>query len=165
MRKLHNKYLSMNWLMWLEINYIHLSNNKPGAQVQQFIFTSLILTFSTISALANSDFFECTLPQAEEYRVGIDIQKNIAGFFDNDTTSIMKFRAQRPSVSSPGSTVLIFTGKDSGGDGDLRLEFNVARNRVKLSTVESDGTIELLGFASCAAAAPWDWSPEDLAIQ
>lgn len=133
--------------------------------MKQLFLTSLIVTFSTIAALANSDFYECTLPQAEEYRVGIDVQKNIAGFFDNDTTSIMKFRGQRPSASSQGSTVLIFTGKDSGGEGDLRLEFNASRNRVKLSTVETDGTIELLGFASCAAAAPWDWSAEDLAIQ
>ena len=133
--------------------------------MKQFIFTSLILTFSAINSFADSAFNECKLPQAEEYRVGIDIQKNIAGFFDNDTKSIMKFRGQRPSVSNPANTVLIFTGKDSGGEGDLRLEFNVGRNRVKLSTVETDGTIELLGFASCAEAAPWDWSAEDLAIQ
>lgn len=133
--------------------------------MKQFIFTSLILTFSAVPAFAESAFYECTLPQAEEYRVGIDIQNNIAGFFDNDTTSIMKFRASRASVSRPGNTVLIFTGRDSGGDGDLRLEFNVGRNRVKLSTVETDGTIELLGFASCTASAPWDWSAEDLAIQ
>lgn len=133
--------------------------------MKHFAFTSFILTFSTLAALADSSFYQCTLPQAEEYRVGIDIQKNIAGFFDNDTTSIMKFRGQRPSTSSPGSAVLLFTGKDSGGDGDLRLEFNAGTNRVKLSTVETDGTIELLGFASCATATPWDWSAEDLAIQ
>lgn len=133
--------------------------------MKQIIFTSLILTFSAVNSFADSAFYECTLPQAEEYRVGIDIQKNIAGFFDNDTTSIMKFRGSRPSVSRPGNTVFIFTGKDSGGDGDLRLEFNVGRNRVKLSTVETDGTIELLGFASCTTSTSWDWSAEDLAIQ
>ena len=133
--------------------------------MKQFIFTSLILTFSAVNSFADSAFYECTLPQAEEYRVGIDIQRNIAGFFDNDSTSIMKYRGQRPSVSQPENTVLIFTGKDFGGDGDLRLEFNVGRNRVKLSTVETDGTIELLGFASCSASTPWDWSADDLAIQ
>ncbi len=133
--------------------------------MKRFTLIFFILTFSAFSALAETAFYECTLPQAEEYRVGIDTQKNIAGFFDNDTTSIMKFRGQRKSANNPQNTVLIYTGKDSGGDGDLQLEFNVGKNRVKLSTLETDGTLELLGYASCSVANPWDWSAEDLAIQ
>lgn len=155
----------MNWLKRPQLNYIQSSIINPELFVKRFFLTSLILTFFSTISFADSAFYECTLPQAEEYRVGIDVQKNIAGFFDNDTTSIMKFRGSRPSASNPENTVLIFTGKDSGGEGDLRLEFNVGRNRVKLSTVETDGTIELLGFAACAATAPWNWTAEDLAIQ
>jgi hypothetical protein len=131
-------------------------NNKDLIMLKIFI-TLLVLTVAT-AAQANTEFFECTLPQAEEYRVGIDIQKETAGFFDNDTTSVMKLSGSRQSSRDQEVSVLIFKGKDQGGSGDLMLEFNTSTKRIKLSTVETDGTIELLGFANCKSdRAPWDF--------
>lgn len=153
---LHNKCFALHW------SWVHTSAISSSMKYSLISLLSLIL--ASLSAIADTSFYQCTLPQAEEYRVGIDIKNNIAGFFDNDSTSIMKFRGLRDSISRPDSPILIFTGKDSGGDGDLKLEFNTASNRVKLSTIETDGTIELLGYAACAAAHQWEWSSEDLAI-
>lgn len=133
--------------------------------MKNFLVALLVMAFSGLTAFAQTPFYQCTLPQADEYRVGIDIKNNIAGFFDNDSTSIMKYRGMRKSSRNPENDVLIFTGKDSGGDGDLKLEFNTATYHVKLSTVETDGTIELLGFAACTEAKPWNWTSDDLAIQ
>ena len=113
------------------------------------VFGILLAVMALFTFKAQAAFFECTLPQAEEYRVGIDLEKNMAGFFDNDTTSIMKLSSARPSKKNPDVQVLIFTGKDQGGSGDLKLEFNGSTKRIKLSTVETDGTIELLGYADC----------------
>lgn len=122
------------------------------------IFITLLILTVALSAQAQTSFFECTLPQAEEYRVGIDVQKQMAGFFDNDTTSVMKFSGSRPSSRNQEVSVLIYTGKDQGGSGDLMLEFNTATKRIKLSTVETDGTIELLGYANCRTdRAAWDF--------
>ncbi len=133
--------------------------------MKNFLLTAIIFTLTGFAPFAKADFFQCTLPQADEYRVGIDLKKNIAGFFDNDTTSIMKYRGFRKSTSNPNQTVVIFSGKDSGGDGHLQLEFNTSTKRVKLSTLETDGTIELLGYAPCASETAWNWSVEDLAVQ
>lgn len=126
--------------------------------MKNILISIIILTLSGFSAYADKPFYQCTLPQAEEYRVGIDISKNIAGFFDNDTTSIMKYRGFRKSVTNPKNNVLIFIGKDLGGSGNLKLEFNIVTKRIKLSTVETDGTIELLGYAACTVATAWDWN-------
>lgn len=112
------------------------------------------------SDVSNS-FYECTLPQADEFRVGIDIAKNTAGFFDNDSTSIMKYAGHRQSTSNVENSVLIYEGKDLGGSGGLRLEFNVGTKRIKLSTLETDGTIELLGYAACSLSKAWDLADEE----
>lgn len=123
----------------------------------KIFITLLVLTVAT-AAQANTEFFECTLPQAEEYRVGIDIQKQTASFFDNDTTSVMKLSGSRPSSRNQEVSVLIYKGKDQGGSGDLMLEFNTSTKRIKLSTVETDGTVELLGYANCKSdSSPWNF--------
>ena len=115
----------------------------------QKLIIAVITTLFTTSAFAAGQF-ACTLPQAEEFRVGIDLTLKTAEFFDNDSTSTMNYLASRPSSSNTENEVLIFVGKDNGGSGDLQLEFNKGRKRIKLSTVETDGTIELLGFAKCS---------------
>ena len=123
----------------------------------KIFITLLVLTVAT-AAQANTEFFECTLPQAEEYRVGIDIQKQTAGFFDNDTTTVMKLSGSRQSSRNQEVSVLIYKGKDQGGSGDLLLEFNTSTKRIKLATVETDGTVELLGYANCKSdGAPWNF--------
>ncbi|MEQ1722072.1 MAG: hypothetical protein ABL930_02785 [Pseudobdellovibrio sp.] len=132
--------------------------------MKQLILTFAVLTLAVL-ANANESFYQCTLPQAEEYRVGVDINNNIAGFFDNDTTSIMKVKSTRPSKANPENTVIVFEGKDLGGSGDLRLEFNTVTKRIRLSTLETDGTVELMGFAACNPEQPWQWSTEDLAAK
>lgn len=132
--------------------------------MKQLLLTFAILTIATL-ANANEAFYQCTLPQAEEYRVGVDISKNIAGFFDNDTTSLMKLKGTRPSKSTPEATVIIFEGKDLGGSGDLRLEFNTVTKRIRLSTLETDGTVELMGYAPCSVDQAWNWSADDLAAK
>jgi len=114
---------------------------------KNFIAALTVLIATSASA---AEYFECTLPQAEEYRVSIDLSLKAAEFFDNDSTSVMNYLASRPSSSNVENEVLIFVGKDNGGSGDLKLEFNKGTKRIKLSTVETDGTIELLGFAKCS---------------
>ena len=123
------------------------------------MITLFSITLTGLTSYAENEFYECTLPQAEEFRVGIDINKQVAGFFDNDSTSIMNYIGFRESTSSPGHDVLIYQGKDQGGDGDLKLEFNTSTKRIKISTVETDGTIELLGFSQCNNSSPWDLEP------
>jgi hypothetical protein len=130
--------------------------------MKQLILTFAVLTLATL-ANASESFYQCTLPQADEYRVGVDINNNIAGFFDNDTTSIMKLKGTRPSKTNPENSVIVFEGKDLGGSGELRLEFNTVTKRIRLSTLETDGTVELMGFASCKTEHQWQWSKEELA--
>ena len=122
------------------------------------IFLVSVLNLLALSAFAGTEFYECTLPQAEEFRVGVDVQLGKAAFFDNDSASIMAITGIRPSTSSSANEVLIFKGKDQGGSGDLLLEFNRGTYRIKLSTLETDGSLELLGFAKCAPAQAWDFS-------
>lgn len=115
--------------------------------------TILLIGTSAFAELETDRYFECTLPQAEEYRVSVDLEMQQASFFDNDSTSFMAYTHERASTSKiiPESRVLIFVGKDNGGSGDLQLEFNSVSKRIRLSTVETDGTIELLGYASCVS--------------
>lgn len=113
------------------------------------------------SKCAMAEFYQCTLPQAEEFRVGINLENGKAGFFDNDSTSIMTYQSSRPSVNNLETEVKIFQGKDKGGSGDLRLEFNMVSKRIKLSTIETDGTQELLGYAKCAPSEAWDLSEDN----
>lgn len=119
------------------------------------IFFSL-LVITAARAHADEGFYQCTLPQAEEFRVGIDLDKQVAAFFDNDSTSVMQYQGFRESRSNPDQDVLMYQGKDQGGDGDLLLEFNKATKRIKLSTLETDGTIELLGYSKCHPDSAWE---------
>ena len=128
--------------------------------MKTFILAAIV-TLSSLSSLAASEFYQCTLPQAEEFRVGIDLKSKKAGFFDNDSTSIMTYVASRASTSNNANEVLVFIGKDKGGTGQLKLEFNTGTNRIKLSTLETDGTLELLGYASCNLAQAWDLNEDE----
>lgn len=120
------------------------------------VFLSLLILTTVRAQADDTGFYQCTLPQAEEFRVGIDLDKAVAAFFDNDSTSVMHYQGFRESRSNPGHDVLMYQGKDQGGDGDLLLEFNKATKRIKLSTLETDGTIELLGYSECHPDSAWE---------
>ena len=121
------------------------------------LILATLLTLTALSASADRSFYECTLPQADEYRVGIDLNRKIAGFFDNDTTTMMNYIQSRKSKKNPNHKVLIYRGQDSNYSDQLLLEFNISTKHMKLSTISKKGRVEPIGAGPCAVASPWKW--------
>ena len=53
----------------------------------------------------------------------ISFRVNPLSFFDNDSTSIMSYKASRPSRTNAENEVMIFLGKDEGGSGGNTVRF------------------------------------------
>lgn len=88
----------------------------------------------------------------DEWRSNIDLKKNVADFFDNDTTTVMKLKSVVSLESLPPQTQMTFEGKDAGGDGILRLVFNLTKKRASLISISSAGKTSSIGSADCVAS-------------
>src|SRR5689334_9864386 len=105
---------------------------------------ALIALLSLMAAPAFSavskDFYSCEgLGGVDEYRVGIDLKTNKAGFFDNDTTSVMKLTDVNILESLPPQTQMIFEGKEASYAGTLKLYFNLTRKTASLYSINTKG--------------------------
>lgn len=127
-----------------------------------FIALTIMATFSTNSQASDvhqnkASFYECSnIADVEEYRVGIDLKKDLAGFFDNDTTSMMKQVRIISLESNPPQTLITFEGKDATYDSLLRLDFNLTKKTIVLYSVNND-QVEIIGKADCELAPAWDF--------
>lgn len=126
------------------------------------IAISIITTLSSNSYASDvhetrGSFYECSnIADVEEYRVGIDLKKDLAGFFDNDSTSMMKQVSIISLESNPPQTLITYEGKDASYDGLLRLDFNLTRKTIVLYSVKNN-ELEMIGQADCKLAPAWDF--------
>jgi len=104
----------------------------------------------------SKDFFECAQPGADENRIGIDLKKKIAAYFDNDTTSVLKMVGKPTINSMNGHEILMFEGKDKGAPGLLRVVFNKTQSKVSLMSITNRMTDVIFVGAKCKNAVPWD---------
>lgn len=120
----------------------------------------LIVLASLMSLNAfSADFYECNgFSGVDEYRAGIDMKKNKAGFFDNDTTSIMKLKKTLVLESNPPQVQHTYEGKDLGSQNStLKLVFNQTLQYAHLSTINNKTKkVTDLGEVDCEPAQPWD---------
>lgn len=120
------------------------------------MFALLGLTSATTFAAASKNFYECGgLAGVDEYRVGINLTSNKAGFFDNDSTSFMKLTETRSLETLPPQTLMTFEGPDASGGETLNLYFNLTKKNVALYWVDKKGNKTEIGKASCVSAKPW----------
>ena len=118
-----------------------------------------IISVSLVGLAAHAaDFYECgPFADVEEYRAGIDMKLGKAGFFDNDTTSIMQLESEVSLESNPPQRLLTYRGDDLSYDGTLQLQFNETRMTATMISIDSDGKQSLIGEADCVASNhPWD---------
>jgi hypothetical protein len=74
--------------------------------------------------------FSCSgVGGTDEWTIYIDLNKNLAGFFDNDSTVIVPMTEYKLLESNPPQEQYIFEGADTGGGDDekLAIYFNATR--------------------------------------
>ena len=94
------------------------------------LFISLFLLASTTLLAAPSKYICSNVGGTEVWTIYVDLNKKLAGFFDNDNTSTVPLKDIKIFDSRPPQTVYIFEGKDIGGDTNndtLRISFNVTK--------------------------------------
>ena len=116
-----------------------------------------ILIGSSAFPSSKKDFYECgPFAEVEEYRVGIDVKKQKAGFFNNDSTAILTLTDTHILESLPPQFKMIFEGKEASNKSRLKLYFNLTKKHARLYSVSKNGNEDLIGGANCRNAAPWD---------
>lgn len=86
--------------------------------------------------------FSCSnVGGTEEWTIYIDLKKELAGFFDNDTTVVIDLKEAKTLKSRPPQTLYIFEGKDtSGAPGEkLRITFNQTALEGKVTFINKKG--------------------------
>lgn len=121
-----------------------------------FIVFSLSLWGSL--SLASDKFYLCEgFSGVYEYRAGINLNSNKAGFFDNDTTSYLNLTDSYQLKMAPPQTVMIFEGKDASTMGSLKLIFNLTKKEAQLLSVGKDRKIEDMSTVPCKVSNQnWD---------
>ena len=119
------------------------------------IFTAILLGLISTSAFA-ADFYECGgFAGNDEYVVGINLEKNTAGIFDNDSTSYMKLVDVVSLESMPPQLEMTFEGNEVSYDGSLKLIFNVTKLKAYLYSIDRAGKQSTIGEAPCQLSEPW----------
>lgn len=122
--------------------------------------TVFALAMVLSSSAFAGDFFECEgFAGVEEYRAGIDLSIGKAGFFDNDSTQVMKLIKTDYLESHPPQWQYTFEG-DNQSQGHQRLIFNNTRLEATMYSVDGDSHSEI-GSTSCKEVSePWDLSDD-----
>jgi len=65
----------------------------------------------------------------DEWTLYVDLNKKLAGFFDNDSTVVVPMTDFKSLESNPPQNLYIFEGKDTGGGDDekLAIYFNATK--------------------------------------
>lgn len=122
-----------------EVNSIEITDNRKNVCemvilapiVVSEIFGDHRLEFFSLPAAQSTPShprkFQCgNVGGTEEHVIMIDLNKNIAGFFDNDNTALVPLLRTLSLESNPPQTLHLFEGPDSGGGtGEiLSISFN-----------------------------------------
>lgn len=91
---------------------------------------ALFTTFAS-NAHANINTFSCpNVNGEEEYTIYVDLNQKLAGFFDNDNTTVIPYVHTDFFETYPLQTRYLFEGKDTGG---------AARTKMLISFTEMGG--------------------------
>ena len=121
------------------------------------IFTAILLGLISTSAFADANFYQCSgFGGNDEYMVGINLNKNTAGFFDNDSTSYMKLVKTVSLESNPPQLQMTFEGKEATYEGTLKLVFNATKLKAYLYSYDPAGNQSKIGEATCEESEPWN---------
>lgn len=111
------------------------------------MYKSLIVGLLLLSNLAQaSNYYICDKVNGiDEWVIHIDATTNIAGFFDNDTWSVVPLKSKSFLDRPIPESIWIFEGKDAAGDplDLLTIRFNEDRLKAWVST--SDKTWVAVG--------------------
>jgi hypothetical protein len=108
-------------------------------------------------ATAETPFYECgPLNGQDEHRIGINLSVKRAGYFDNDTTTVMEFVSSEQQEIYPPQTIWTFRQKKTL-DGQYILYFNQTALMATLLYAEGRSRPQLEGQAPCRnTKKPWD---------
>lgn len=117
------------------------------------LLLALVMIVTGAAQAQAVEFYECEgLAGVDEYRAGVNLTTNSAGFFDNDSTSELKLTQVRILESSPPQWQYTFEGDDPSYAGSQRLVFNKTRLTATMFAIEADGSTEEIGQAACKAS-------------
>lgn len=95
------------------------------------LFALAFFMASGASAAEKSKYSCGNVGDTEEWTLYVDLNKQLAGFFDNDTTSVVPLKEIKFFESLPPQTVYVFEGEDMGGGPNAKLR--ITFNKTKLS--------------------------------
>ena len=89
---------------------------------------SLALFGLTANAATATKFSCSNVGGTEEWTIYVDLDKNLAGFFDNDSTVVVPLKSMKRLESIPPQMLYTFEGQDTGSAGEkIRISFNETR--------------------------------------
>lgn len=101
------------------------------------LITTIALATASLSsnAFAEDMKFICErVAGVDEWTIYVDLEKQIAGFFDNDNTTVVPIQGAHVLESNPPQTVYTFEGKDTGSGSDsLVITFNQSKLRASVT--------------------------------
>ncbi len=100
------------------------------------VILTLCLAFLGVTAnAAPATKFSCSnVGGTDEWTIYIDLDKKLAGFFDNDSTAVVPFKSMRSLESIPPQMIYTFEGQDSGSAGEkIRISFNKTRKSASVT--------------------------------
>jgi hypothetical protein len=100
------------------------------------ILIPFLFLFTTFSAnAATATYFTCSnVGEIDEWTISIDLEKNEAGFFDNNSWTILPIKSKRVLESMPPQEEYFFEGQDTGNGGNtlMRIYFNKTKKKASL---------------------------------
>lgn len=126
--------------------------------MKSVLFVAAMIASS--NALAG-DFYKCEpFAGVDEWRAGIDLSVQKAGFFDNDSTVVMNLVDTDYLETMPAQWKYTFEGENDG-QGKARLVFNKTKLTATMYSLNGSEPSEI-GTADCQEESePWDLSDEE----
>jgi hypothetical protein len=99
------------------------------------ILTLCLAFFGVTASAAPATKFSCSnVGGTEEWTIYVDLDKKLAGFFDNDSTAVVPFKSMRMLESLPPQMLYTFEGQDAGSAGKkIRISFNKTRKSASVT--------------------------------
>lgn len=116
----------------------------------------MVIGFVASNARAEDRKFYCdNVGGTEEWVIYVDLDRGLAGFFDNDSTAVVPLKQTLILESNPPQIVHSFEGEDRlGGEGDqLTISFNETRRTASV-TLNLNGKQKTLKSLSGCVADP-----------
>lgn len=105
----------------------------------KIITLALSLTFMVNGAFgATPQKYSCdSVDGIDEWTIYVDLEKNLAGFFDNDTTTKAQLTDTRYLESMPPQWEYVFESRESDRNGRIRIVFN--QTKLSAYVIENPG--------------------------